>query len=158
MRKLTSTALLACTFGMVLTIGASGQQADTNGGLGGTGAAPLAAAPPAPTRACLQLHIDSTIFNFNVTINPNVYPYAITGGTITGSICQAPWTVTGGSLSNSLRVNGQHPPSPNCSTTIAVVGNFENPSSYIGTYGFNGSSTQFNHHTLFLGYDRPSCP
>jgi hypothetical protein len=87
MRKLTSTVLLACAFGTVLTIGASGQQADTNGGLGGTGAAPFALAPPSPTRACLQLHLDATIFNFNVTINPDVYPYPITGGTITGSIC-----------------------------------------------------------------------
>jgi hypothetical protein len=157
MRKLTSTVLLACAFGIVLTIGASGQQADTNGGLGGTGAAPFAAAPPSPTGACLQLHLDATIFNFNVTIKPEVYPYPITGGTITGSICSAPWSVTGGSLGNSLRINGQHAPSPTCSTTIAVVGNFENPSSCVGTYGFNGSSTMFNHHTL-LGYDRPSCP
>ena len=27
------------------------------------------------------------------------------------------------------------------------------PSSYIGTYGFDGSSRMFDHHTLFLGYD-----
>ena len=50
------------------------------------------------------------------------------------------------------------PPVAGCATTITVVGNFDNPSSYIGTYGFNGSSTSFNHHTLFLGYDRPTCP
>jgi hypothetical protein len=106
----------------------------------------------------LQLHLGSTVFNFNVNINPDVYPYVIIGGTITGSICQAPWSVNAGSLSNSLTIHGQRPPVSGCASSISVVGNFDNPSSYIGTYGFNGSSTMFSHHTLFLGYDRPSCP
>ena len=111
-----------------------------------------------PATACLQLHLGSTVFNFNMAINADVYPYPITGGSITGSICQAPWTVTGGSLGNGLVIHGQRTPVSGCATTIAVVGNYNNPSSYIGTYGFDGSSTMFDHRTLFLGYDRPSCP
>jgi hypothetical protein len=145
--------------GLAATGGANAQQpADTNGSIGGSGVAPLALPAAPATKACLQLHLGGTVFDFNVTINPDVYPYTITGGTITGSICSPPWTVTGGSLGTALRINGQRAPVAGCSTTIAVVGNFDNPSSYIGTYGFNGSSTSFNHHTLFLGYDRPTCP
>ena len=78
-----------------------------------------------PATACLQLHLGSTVFNFNMTINADVYPYPITGGTITGSICQAPWTVTGGSLGNGLVIHGQRTPVSGCATTIAVVGNFK---------------------------------
>ena len=99
-----------------------------------------------PATACLQLHLGSTVFNFNMTINADVYPYPITGGSITGSICQAPWTVTGGSLGNGLVIHGQRTPVSGCATTIAVVGNYNNPSSYLGTYGFDGSSTMFDHH------------
>jgi hypothetical protein len=131
---------------------------DTNGSTSTGGVAPLAAVGASPSTACLQLHLGATVFNFNLNINADVYPYAITGGSITGSICQAPWTVTGGSLSNNLAIQGQHAPVTGCSTTISVMGTFDNPSSWIGTYGFNGSSTMFSHHTLFLGYNRPSCP
>jgi hypothetical protein len=130
---------------------------DTNGSSHAGGVAPLAATL-SPSTACLQLHLGATVFNFNLSINADAYPYAITGGSITGSICNAPWTVTGGSLSNNLVIQGQRTPVSGCSTTVTVVGNFNNPSSWIGTYGFNGSSTMFNHHTLFLGYNRPSCP
>ena len=99
------------------------------------------------------------MFNFNVTINPNAYPYPITGGTITGSICGAPWQVTGGSLGNNLTIIGhKSPPVAGCASSINVVGNFNAPAGYVGTYGFNGSSTMFNQHTLFLGFNRPSCP
>jgi hypothetical protein len=152
--------LLSCAFGLAASAGANAQQPpDSNGRVGPEAAAPTFAAPAvSPAKACLQLHLGSTVFNFNVNINADVYPYPITGGTITGSICQAPWTVTGGSLGNSLTIHGQRAPVTACSTSISVVGNFDNPSSYIGTYGFNGSSTMFSHHTLFLGYDRPSCP
>jgi hypothetical protein len=159
MTKTASAVLLACTLGLAAASGANAQGLPDINGAMGTGVAPLAVAPAPVSRACLQLNLGAAIFNFNVTINPDVYPYTITGGTITGSICGAPWAVTGGSLSNSLIMHGQKsPPVAGCATTITVVGNFDNPSSYIGTYGFNGSSTSFNHHTLFLGYDRPTCP
>jgi hypothetical protein len=135
-------------------------QVDTHGNVVAPGAAaPLAALAPPPTHACLQLHLGGTVFNFNLQINPNAYPYPVTGGTITGSICGAPWAVTGGSLGSALHINGhKSPPAAGCATTISVVGNFNPPGSWIGTYGFNGSSTMFNHHTLFLGYNRPTCP
>ena len=56
-------------------------------------------------------------------------------------------------------LNGQrNPPVSGCASTISVQGGFANPTSYVGTYGFNGSSTQFNHHTLFLDSDRSTCP
>jgi hypothetical protein len=119
---------------------------------------PPAIVPPATSTACLQLYIDTAVFNFNVTLDPDVYPYTITGGTITGSICGAPWTVTGGSLGTNLSIKGQRAPVPSCSSTISVIGKFDVPDSYIGTYGFDGSSNSFNHHTLFLGYGRPNCP
>jgi hypothetical protein len=160
MTKAVSTLLLLGAFGLAAPGIANAQQgADTNGRVGGgPEAAAALATSVSPATACLQLHLGSTVFNFNVNINADVYPYAITGGTITGSICQAPWSVTGGSLGNALTITGQRTPVAGCANTVHVVGNFNNPSSYIGTYGFNGSSNQFDHHTLFLGYDRPSCP
>jgi hypothetical protein len=153
--------LLSCALGFAAPVGVIAQQMpDSNGRIGREAGAPTFALAPGtpPTTSCLQLHLGSTVFNFNVNVDPDVYPYPITGGTITGSICQAPWTVTSGSLGNSLTINGQRNPVSGCSSSISVVGNFDNPSSYAGTYGFDGSSTMFNHHTLFLGYNRPSCP
>ena len=135
-------------------------QPDAHGNIVAPGAAaPSIAALPVATTACLQLHLGAVVFNFNVTLNPNAYPFPITGGTITGSICGAPWTVTGGSLGTALHINGhKSPPVSGCASTISVVGNFNAPDAYIGTYGFSGSSTMFSHHTLFLGYNRPTCP
>ena len=88
-----------------------------------------------------------------------IYPYNVTGGAITGNICGAPWHVTGGSLGSSLSINGAiNTPQSGCSSTISVVGNANTPSGYAGTYGFNGSSSMFTHHTLFLGFQKSSCP
>jgi len=159
MTKLSSTIILLAIASSLAAPGAAYAQQgpDSTGRVGAEAAGPLAASA-SPATACLQLHLGSTIFNFNVNINADVYPFPITGGTITGSICQAPWTVTGGSLGNALTIQGQRSPIAGCATSIAVVGNFNNPSSYAGTYGFNGSSTMFDHHTLILGYNRPSCP
>jgi len=112
-----------------------------------------------PAKACLQLHLGSTVFNFNLDINADTYPYPVTGGTITGNICGAPWHVTGGSLGSSLTIHGAiNTPVSGCSSTISVVGNANVPSGYAGTYGFGGSSTMFNHHTLFLGFQKTTCP
>jgi hypothetical protein len=161
MAKTTSRfLLLLCALGLTAPVGANAQQLpDSSGRVGNEAAPPIFVLPGTPpTTACLQLHLGSTVFNFNVNINPDVYPYPITGGTITGSICQAPWSVTAGSLGSALTIHGQRTPVPGCASSISVIGNFDNPSSYVGTYGFNGSSTEFNHHTLFLGYNRPSCP
>jgi hypothetical protein len=179
MPRIKSTALLA---GSVLVLafvcahaqapsqqspaqqGAVQQQAPVNGLpdiYGNVGAlqsaAPLTTQPP--TTACLQLHAGTAVFNLNVTINPDVFPYTVTGGSITGNICGAPWAITGGTLGASLSVNGQrNPPASGCASTISIAGGFANPTSYIGTYGFNGSNTMFNHRTLFLGFERSTCP
>ena len=179
MPRMTPTALVA---GSVLIAAVSssyaqapGQQSPAQQGAGqqqapvtalpdiyGNVGAPQSGAPltgPTPTTACLQLHAGAAVFNVNVTINPDVFPYTVTGGSISGNICGAPWTVTGGTLGATLSINGQrNPPVTGCATTISVQGGFANPTSYIGTYGFNGSSTMFNHHTLFLDFGRSSCP
>jgi len=121
--------------------------------------APRAAAAAAASKVCLQLHNGSAIFNLNLTINPDVYPHTITGGTITGTICSGNWHATGGSIGSSLSLTGAiNAPNPSCASTIGVKGTFASPADYNGTYGFNGSSAGFNHHTLMLGYDRPTCP
>ena len=143
--------------------GAVQQQAPVNGlpDIYGNVGAPQSAAPliaPPPTTACLQLHAGTAVFNLHVTINPDVFPYTITGGSISGNICGAPWAITGGTLGATLSINGQrNPPVSGCASTISVQGGFANPTSYVGTYGFNGSNTMFNHHTLFLDFTRSTC-
>ncbi len=156
---ISQVLLLSCALGVAAPVAVNAQQRPDANGQVGAEATHTFATTTSPATACLQLHLGSTVFNFNVSINADVYPYPITGGTITGSICQAPsWKVTGGTLGNALTIQGSRPSGNSCSTSISVIGNFNNPSSYIGTYGFNGSSTMFDHHTLFLGYNRPTCP
>lgn len=133
---------------------------DSHGNVVAPGAA-FAMPPPPPVTACLQLHFQSAVFNFNLTLDPNTSPYKILGGTISGNICSAPtWHVTpGGFLGNTLHIDATRSPGGGCSTKVTVVGNAIFPPSYQGSYGFNGSSTMFQpHHTLFLGFNRPSCP
>lgn len=125
--------LLAAALGLAAPGAVSAQQGpDSSGRVGADRAAPMALTV-SPATACLQLHLGSTVFNFNMTINADVYPYPITGGTITGSICQAPWTVTGGSLGNGLVIHGQRTPVSGCATTIAVVGNFNRQATSVPT-------------------------
>ncbi|HEX5733950.1 MAG TPA: hypothetical protein VF131_14040 [Blastocatellia bacterium] len=135
---------------------------DSRGGAAATKQAALVAVPAAAAatrRAYFELHFagGGTIFEIEVLFNPTSYPFVITGGTIKGSICNSPtWVVTGGSIGPSLQINGSNVcPSPNCASSISIVGKCQCTPSYIGTYGFNGSSTMFNHSTLFLGYDLP---
>jgi hypothetical protein len=121
--------------------------------------APVPAAAAATRRAYFELHFagGGTIFEIEVLFDPTSYPFVITGGTIKGSICNSPtWVVTGGSIGPALQINGSNVcPTPNCASSISIVGKCQCTPSYIGTYGFNGSSTMFNHSTLFLGYDLP---
>ena len=123
------------------------------------GLAAMAAAAAATRRAYFELHFagGGVIFEIEVLFNPTSHPFAITGGTIKGSICNSPtWVVTGGSIGQSLQINGSNVcPSPSCASSITIIGKCECTPSYIGTYGFDGSSTMFNHSTLFLGYDLP---
>jgi len=107
-----------------------------------------------PRTACLELNNGTAVtFTINVNFNPNTFPFLITGGTITGTICGAPWAVTGGSMSNSLRIDARRQGSGSCANTIIIVGFFQNPPSWRGTYGFDGLSTSFQHTTLFKGYN-----
>ena len=128
--------------------------------------APGEALPKFPLRgvsksACLELHNGPGVtWNITVNFDPNSIPFTITGGTIKGTICGSPkWQVTGGFLRPTLQITAkQTPPVAGCASTVTIVGNFQNPPSYKGTYGFNGSSTMFSHTTLFLGYSPFPCP
>ena len=133
-------------------------QPDAAGNIAAPGAAPVVAAPPPPpVHACLQLHNGNAVFNFNVVINPNVTGFPITGGKITGTLCQAgQWNVTGGHLGPNLAITATRASGNSCATQLTVAGNYANPSSYTGTYGFPG--TGFQQHTLFLGYRAANVP
>lgn len=108
--------------------------------------------------ACFQLNNGGITFFINASIDLNAYPYAILGGSISGSICDSPnWTLTSGSLGSSLTINGSHTGALGCAPTIAIAATFAPVASYPGTYGFNGVNNSFAQRTLFLGFNR-SCP
>ncbi|NEO34457.1 MAG: hypothetical protein F6K36_29470 [Symploca sp. SIO3C6] len=111
-----------------------------------------AAVAGATNTACLELRNGSVQFIIEVTFDPNTSPFLITGGQITGSICGSPWEVIGGSMGSTLRIEAEGQDTPGCANTIIIVGNYQMPSSWSGTYGFNGNSTSFRHTTLFRGY------
>jgi hypothetical protein len=115
-------------------------------------------AAAAPTnKACLELRNSSQTWKIEVNFNPATYPFTITSGTIKGTICQAStWSVTGTSMGGTLKINATRPAGGGCASKVTIVGNFQNPPSYKGTYGFDGASTPFPHTTLFLGYT--ACP
>jgi hypothetical protein len=116
------------------------------------------AGQPPPAHACLQLHNGAAVFNFDVTFDPNVTNFPILGGTITGTLCSASqWHVSaGGHLGPNLAITATRPAGGGCASQLTVAGNFANPSSYTGTYGFPGAG--FQQHTLFLGYQKSTCP
>lgn len=139
---------------------------DPRGGVAPTKQAAVAAAKGAGKagaceirRAYFELHWSGggVVFEIEVLFDPTSFPFAITGGTIKGSICGSPsWIVTGGSIGPALTINGSNVcPSPSCAPNISIVGKCQCTPSYIGTYGFFGSNSMFNHSTLFLGYDLP---
>jgi hypothetical protein len=122
-----------------------------------------AAKSAGPVKACVELHYTGggAVFAIDLTINPDVYPFTITGGSIKsgtgGVICDSPnWAVTGGSLGPTLLINAKHTGSGSCAPTLTVKGTtFHAPPSYSGTYTF-GTSAPFHHNTLFIGY--AACP
>lgn len=117
----------------------------------------VGAAPQATTQqACLELHNGPVTFVVEVDFTPNTYPYVITGGTVKSGVCGAPWTVTGGVMGSDLRLTARRTGTGNCADTLTVVGEYQNPPSWRGTYGFNGAASSFRHTTLFRGFD--SCP
>ncbi len=131
-----------------------------NGAVGAAAQREAAAAVSAvaTARACLQLYNGNTVkWSIDAIINPNVYPYTITGGTIKGTICGSPnVNITGGSLGTTLNVTANLP--SGCATPVKIVGAATVPIGYQGTYGFWGANNNFNHHTLFLGFNRATCP
>ena len=113
-------------------------------------AAKLAPAAASAT-ACLTLYNGPSVtWQISVTFNPNTYPFVITGGTIKGTICGSPkGVVTGGSMGPNLLINGNLNGGASCASTVTIVGHFQDPPSYAGTYGFDGSQTEFAHTTLY---------
>jgi hypothetical protein len=126
--------------------------------------------------ACLELHGigqgGAVIFNIQVTVDPNTYPFLILEGSIGGDICQVPltqWVITGGSFGPQLFIDAKRLPlvldptaigpiggDEGCAKTMRIIGTFQAPDSYAGTYGTEGSSFDFSHTTLFKGWH--SCP
>lgn len=132
-----------------------------------------------PTKtACFELHGfggpeppgGPAVFMIEVTVFLLTYPFSIVGGSIGGNICRTigtEWVVTGGSFGSNLFLEAKRVPlpvesAPNsesviqpggfCSSTMTVFGNFQTPDSWAGMYGFDGSSTDFSHVTLFKGW------
>jgi len=101
------------------------------------------------TGAKLQLHNGATTFELEVRYNPNTYPFVITGGRIVSGICGAPWEITGGSMGQQLRLTAKRTSQTPCAATITILGEYQNPPSYRGTYGFDGASTTFRHTTRY---------
>jgi hypothetical protein len=105
--------------------------------------------------ACVMFFNGGLQWKIDLTIDPNTYPFQITGGTIQGSICGSNWTVTGGSIGSVLNVNAKlTPPVSGCATTFSLTGNVNQPPSYKGHYGFPSQAFPFT--GLFTGYH--TCP
>lgn len=104
--------------------------------------------------ACFELHNGAgVVWEIQVTFNPNTYPFHVLGGTIRGTICGSPsWTVKSGSFGTILVLEAFHS-GGTCASQVDIAGNFQIPSSYAGTYGFDGNRTAFPHTTLFKAWN-----
>ncbi|MEV6107437.1 hypothetical protein AB0M28_22415 [Streptomyces sp. NPDC051940] len=108
------------------------------------------ASPEALATSCkLELHNGSVTFGIELKYNPNTYPHVVTGGQITSGICGAPWNVTGGFIGEQLRLDAQRAGTGSCASTITIVGEYQNPPAYRGTYGFDGATSSFKHTTRY---------
>jgi hypothetical protein len=101
------------------------------------------------TSAKLELHNGAVTFAMEVKYNPNTYPHVVLGGQITSGICGAPWNITGGFIGETIRLDAKKAGSGTCAETITIVGEFQNPPAYRGTYGFNGAASSFKHTTVY---------
>jgi hypothetical protein len=99
----------------------------------------------------LTMHNSGVTFEIEAEINPNTYPFALTGGQIGADICGAPWKITGGYLGEELRLEAARAGQGPCAETITIVGEFVAPGAYRGTYGFDGTSSSFRHTTIYHG-------
>ncbi|MEU6066378.1 hypothetical protein ABZ864_18340 [Streptomyces sp. NPDC047082] len=101
------------------------------------------------TSARLELHNGAVTFAMEVTYDPNSHPYVVLGGRITSGICGAPWDITGGFIGDTIRLDAKRAGQGSCADTITIVGEYQNPPAYRGTYGFNGSTSSFRHTTVY---------
>ncbi|MEU6380473.1 hypothetical protein [Streptomyces sp. NPDC046909] len=102
------------------------------------------------TTAKLEMHNGTVTFAMEVQYNPNTYPYVVLGGRITSGICGAPWDITGGFMGQTIRIDAKRPVvDPGCAQTITIVGEYQNPPAYRGTYGFDGASSWYKHTTVY---------
>ena len=99
--------------------------------------------------AKLELHNGQVTFAIELKYNPNTYPHVVTGGQITSGICGAPWNITGGSIGDQLRLDAKRAGQGSCANTITIVGEYQNPPAYRGTYGFDGATSSFKHTTRY---------
>ncbi|GIH74714.1 hypothetical protein [Planobispora longispora] len=108
------------------------------------------AAPKAATmNAYVELRNGMVSFIIDLEVDPNTYPFQIVGGTIKSGICGAPWNVTGGRFGNDLYLEAVRKGQGSCAGSIIIVGERQDPDSWRGTYGFDGTSASFRHTTIF---------
>lgn len=99
----------------------------------------------------MRLNNGALSFEMEVRYNPNTYPHTVTGGRITSGVCGAPWDITGGSIGPNLRLEATRRGGPGtCARSMTVIGQFQVPLSYRGTYGFDGQSSTFPHTTQLI--------
>jgi len=101
------------------------------------------------TSAKLELHNGTVTFAIEVKYNPNTYPHVVTGGQITSGISGAPWDITGGFVGETIRLDAKRSGQGSHANTMTLVGEFQNPPAYRGTYGFNGATSSFKHTTRY---------
>jgi len=114
-------------------------------------AAPMAevSAEALSTECKLTLHSGAVTFVIEVKYNPNTYPHVVMGGQITSGICGAPWDITGGTIGETIRLDAKRAGQGSCANTITIVGEYQNPPAYRGTYGFDGATSSFKHTTRY---------
>jgi hypothetical protein len=126
-----------------------------------------------PAIACFELRalsgppVSGAIFEIQLTLRPETYPFVVLDGTISGDICSAinmRWRVTGGAFGPDLALHAELTPlaggiaemvtgvSDCRSKTVDISGTFQVPDSYVGAYGFDGDPFDFPHVTLFKGW------
>jgi hypothetical protein len=137
-----------------------------------TGRIKVAAEPTGIATACLELHgvgpePPLSVFEIQLTVNVNIYPFVVLEGSISGTIYHVPgtrWAVTSGSFGPRLAIEAEMIPlsietadakallSGPYGYTVSISGDFQAPDSYAGAYGFNGDTADFIHTTLFKGW------
>ncbi|MER5950988.1 hypothetical protein ABT127_33630 [Streptomyces sp. NPDC001904] len=98
----------------------------------------------------LELNNGPVTFTITAKINPNTHPYVVTGGRITSGTGGATWDITGGFIGDSIRLDAKRAGQGSSANTITIVGEYQNPPAYRGTYGFDGATSSFKHTTRYL--------